>query len=349
VDKTDDVLELLNTLPSEQVDRFMKKFDLKTDNEIATFFNKNQGAFWDFVSGVQDAEQKQDDTESTFINYKIETFKPGKHNIYRILHYFVHSVIRQDIDSFTGRISDEKDELTKAINGIIAEKDIVNVAREIDPAHHRSPVFGFLCYNYNFPSDEPDNKTIRLDKMAVLPKYQGQGISQAMIWSMISQNADRVPIFVHDKPENTIEKIVLYRPEDNERAIQFYKKIGFLHCEKGELSENVGKNEHGIVFKLMELPLTRKVFISHLTHCGRISKQNLKNMHSLSDEDLILAYYQMGGSKEPRYTAEEIGGYNQKKEIHKKLFDNLNPYLIPLVMKLRDDVIQKEPLFKEYL
>lgn len=70
----------------------------------------------------------------------------------------------------------------------------------------------------------PKHGLVELDRIAVLPKYRGNGISRDLFEELIN---DTKNYFAHNNSH--LRKLFLMTHADNIRAQTFYKKMGMIH------------------------------------------------------------------------------------------------------------------------
>jgi len=332
-------LDKILSLSDEELDAFRIKNGLQSDEE-----------WWDFVGRIQKKEaQGEDKTKPK--EYRIRSYDPKRHDLTSIINYFRHSVIIQDSSEYQENINEEDvAEAKHKVNCIIDDRSVIKVASQQAGKEHR--IVGLLWHNYNYPSKEDaDDKTLFLDGMVVLPKHQGHGLGTRLVWNMIRENNDRINIFKDDSasPDNTIEKVALYRPESLESTVRFYKKLLFLHCKDKDGQVVTEVNRYGLISKEMMLPLTKEMFFRCIKGCRRVKPAEVEALKALRNEELVIDYLQRTGYHEARYGPEDVKKYNGKVERFPELFSKLNPFLRPLVVRLTNKTIQREPLFQPYL
>lgn len=89
----------------------------------------------------------------------------------------------------------------------------------------------------------PKHQLAELDRIAVLPEYQGKGVAKELLNALIK---DANEFF--KKHNSKLRKLYLLCHADNEKAHSFYKKMGFKH--ETTLKQHYYKDKDEFVFSM---------------------------------------------------------------------------------------------------
>ncbi len=89
----------------------------------------------------------------------------------------------------------------------------------------------------------PKHELCELDRIAVLPEYQGKGIGKALFKALIKAANDE-----YKKHGQKLRKLYLMTHADNKNAQEFYKKLGLKH--EATLKSHYYKDKDEFVFSL---------------------------------------------------------------------------------------------------
>ena len=89
----------------------------------------------------------------------------------------------------------------------------------------------------------PKHQLAELDRIAVLPEYKGKGVAQKLFNALVK---DAKEFF--KKHNSKLRKLYLLCHADNQRAHQFYEKMGFKH--ETTLKKHYYKNKDEFVFSI---------------------------------------------------------------------------------------------------
>jgi|TARA_Y100000310_G_scaffold336578_1_gene421519 ribosomal protein S18 acetylase RimI-like enzyme len=89
----------------------------------------------------------------------------------------------------------------------------------------------------------PKHQLIELDRIAVLPEFQGKGVAKELLNSLIKEAKE-----FFKKHNSKLRKLYLLCHADNERAHKFYTKMGFEH--ETTLKEHYYKDKDEFVFSM---------------------------------------------------------------------------------------------------
>ena len=89
----------------------------------------------------------------------------------------------------------------------------------------------------------PKHQLAELDRIAVLPEYQGKGVAKELFKALIE---DSKKFF--EKNNSKLRKLYLLTHTENKRAHKFYEKMGFTH--ETTLKEHYYENKDSFVFSM---------------------------------------------------------------------------------------------------
>ncbi|MAE42354.1 hypothetical protein CMO93_01170 [Candidatus Woesearchaeota archaeon] len=89
----------------------------------------------------------------------------------------------------------------------------------------------------------PKHQLAELDRIAVLPEYQGKGVAK-QLFNVLVEHANEF----FKKHNSKLRKLYLLTHADNERAHKFYEKMGFKH--ETTLKQHYYKDKDEFVFSM---------------------------------------------------------------------------------------------------
>ncbi len=141
-----------------------------------------------------------------------EVRKAGSGDFDKILHLY------KKVAAVPGGIARSTDEITAAyIDGFMQQAVSNGIELVVDNPEDRNEIIAEIhCYKWGI---EKFSHVLSELTIAVSPAFQGQGVGKLIFTQLLRHIENKMP---------DILRVELFAQESNEKAINFYKKLGFL-------------------------------------------------------------------------------------------------------------------------